>query len=151
MASGSDRNLMNSELRWEKAKPSKIWAQIPLAIPINHAVFMVRLQPHCHLDFLTLTFISESFPNIGSQLNPSFHLSALPGCQFWEEWPDFWRGRNVMCGRARRNPGNSCVTWSYKRKKTYFAWKATSAERNLRWSQGVESTGRSAFQLLVYN
>lgn len=75
-------------------------------------------------------------------------------CQFWEKWPDFWRGRNVMCGRARRNPGNSCVTWSYKRKKTYFAWKKkhnTSAERNLRWSQGVGSKGRSAFQLLVYN
>lgn len=136
---------MNSELRWEKAKPHpRSERKIPLAIPINQTVFMVRLQPHCHLDFLTLTFISESFPNIGSQLNPSFHLPALLGMPVLGEmaW-NFWRGRNVMWGRARRNPGNSCVTWSYKRKKTSFAWKSHISWEEFKVKSGTGEDGQT--------
>lgn len=60
-----------------ESKAFQIQTEIPLVVPINQIMFIVRIQLNYHLDFLTSTFISESFPNIGSKLNPSFHLQGL--------------------------------------------------------------------------
>lgn len=64
-------------------RDTKLASEMPLVVPINHAVFIVRLQLNYHLDFLTSTFISESFLSIGSKCNPSFHLHSLPEYQFF--------------------------------------------------------------------
>lgn len=57
-----------------ESKAIQIQTEIPLVVLINQIMFIVRIQWNYHLDFLTSTFISESFPNIGSKLNPSFYV-----------------------------------------------------------------------------
>lgn len=102
-------------------------------------MFIGRIQLNYHLDFLTLTFISESFPNIESKLNPSFHLQSLPWCQSGEEWSDFWWGQNVTCGMRLEEPEKFLHNIKLWKKENMLSFQPTSAEKTLKWNQWVGS------------
>lgn len=51
---GVQRNLMNLKLQMRGSKAGSISTQILLVFPINHPLFIARIQLNYHLDFLTL-------------------------------------------------------------------------------------------------